>query len=136
MTGLVIRYEQDIAAHDDMRSYFKGEEFVVADEAAASKFHPFARIVGPENGAPFEREAALPAWYLKRKVAAAAEGRAIPEYVAGEIAANFDRRAKAEAEAKAEDGNTDAVNDEAPTEGEDSTDGEDGADGESDEEAD
>lgn len=103
--GIVVEYQKDIAGFDDNPARHTGERYGVKDEAAAAKYHPFATIVSNEDGTPYDpdQEAAaateptevkIPDWYKARQEKAETEARVIPEYVAGEKAAEFDKRWK------------------------------------------
>lgn len=114
MTGLIVRYERDIAAHDDNPSRLKGEEYGVADEAAAAKYHPFAKIVSDSVGGPIDGQegataAGFPDWYVRRTEKAVEVGREILAYEAGEKAGEFDARQKVADEAAAKDAEEEAA---------------------------
>jgi ABC-type amino acid transport substrate-binding protein len=80
MSGLIVRYDRDIAAHDDNPSRLAGEEYGVADEADAAKYHPFAKIVGTQDGTAMDVDegvsaAGFPDWYVRRTEKAVEDGR-------------------------------------------------------------
>lgn len=106
-TGIRVEYTRDIAGHDGNPARFKGETYVVADEDAARKYHPFAEIVEREDGQPVALARSGEAiehprvWYRKRLERAAAEGVEIPELLEGETEKEYDARVAAEVEQEA-----------------------------------
>ena len=102
--SVIVEYQRDIAGHDGNPRRFKGERYGVADEEAAARYHPFAKIVEHEDGTPIAEaeggEQKLADWFVRRQEKWAAEGiDTIPQPLAGEKAGEYDARVKDELEA-------------------------------------